>query len=186
MRPYIAGLHELIILGVGDGLQPLVGGVLAWDGESEVREPAVLGCSVPVLYVGGDVDDGAGQDLLGRLALLLVPAASGHTDEHLAATLAGVVDVPVVAAAGLECHVGAIHLAAGDWSQVGIADEVLGICSVGLSDGENHFLLEAFLFSIGVGGIGPHLPGEAEPGPGVDEKWRPKKRASVSIPAAGS
>jgi len=47
------------------------------------------------------MDHRAGQYLHGSLALLLIPAASGHAYEHLSAALQGLVYVPVVAAARL-------------------------------------------------------------------------------------
>lgn len=65
-------------------------------------EPAV-GCgAVPVLYLGRDVDHVARMQLPGLLAPLLIPAPPCHTDEDLSAALAGMVNVPVVAAARLE------------------------------------------------------------------------------------
>ena len=52
-----------------------------------------------MLHLGGDGDDGAGIHRDGFLAPLLIPAATADADEHL---YCPVVDVPIVAATGLE------------------------------------------------------------------------------------
>lgn len=107
-----------------------------------MREPAV-GCrTMPVLYIGRNVDDRSGQNLYRRFALFLIPAAPGHTDKHLSAAFRGFMDVPVVAAARLESHVGNIHLLTRNRCEVTVAGEILGIRRVGFADGENHFALE--------------------------------------------
>ena len=92
-------------MGVVDGLEPLVGGVLARDRERDVGEPGVGLGAVPVLDTGAGEHDGAGDQRDGVLPLLLVPAGAGRADEDLAAAAGGVVDVPVVAAAGLKADV---------------------------------------------------------------------------------
>ena len=77
------------------------------------------------------------------------------------------VDVPVVAAARLKGDVVDDHLLGRDRSEVALADEVLRVGVVRLSDRENHFLLEG---GLGVGGRFGSLPdvlGEAEGAPGV-------------------
>ena len=107
-----------------------------------MREPAV-GCrTMPVLYIGRNVNDRSGQNLYRRFALFLIPAAPGHTDKHLSAAFRGFMDVPVVAAARLESHVGNIHLLTRNRCEVTVAGEILGIRRVGFTDGENHFALE--------------------------------------------
>ena len=64
---------------------------------------------MPVLYLRGDDDDGAGSQADSVLVRLLVPALTGGADEDLAAAALGVVDVPVVPATGLKGHVGNRH-----------------------------------------------------------------------------
>ena len=91
---------------VGDGLAPLVAGVLAGHLEGHVGEPAVFGCAVPVLDLGGDDHRVAGGQRLGRLAPFLVPAAAGGAQQDLPAAFGRVMDVPVVAAARLKGDVG--------------------------------------------------------------------------------
>ena len=152
---------------VRDRFEPLVGRALAGNLEGEVGEPAVGRGAVPVLHVGRDVDHVARSEADGLLALLLVPAASGHADEHLPAALRGAVDVPVVAAAGLEGHVVEGNLLARDGGQIAVAREVFGVGRVGLADGEYHFALEGGLVACAGGVVGPYVLGHAEGGPGV-------------------
>lgn len=47
---------EGVVLGVGDGFEPDVFGLIAGDLKREVSKPRVFGGAVPVLDVGGDVD----------------------------------------------------------------------------------------------------------------------------------
>lgn len=47
-------------------------------------------------YVGGNMNDRAGQNLLCWVLLLLIPTATGHADKHLA-VFRSFMDVPVVA-----------------------------------------------------------------------------------------
>ena len=54
-------------------------------------------------------------------------------------------DVPVVAAARFEGDIGNGNLLAGNTCQVTVTSEILGIGCIGLSDGENHLLLETGL-----------------------------------------
>ena len=65
---------------------------------------------MPVLNIGGYMDNRAGQYLYCRLALFLIPATASHTDEHLSATLRGVMEVPVVATPGLKGNIRHRHL----------------------------------------------------------------------------
>ena len=89
---------QLAILLVADRLTPLVFAVLTGDLHGDVAEPAVRLGPVPVLHVGGDHDDAARLQADGGLALLLIPALAGGTQQQLAAAFCRVVDVPVVAA----------------------------------------------------------------------------------------
>ena len=156
---------QAVVLLVGYRLEPHILGVLAGHAEGQMGKPAVGGCAVPVLHIGGDMDHGAGQNLLRGLTLLLIPSAAGDADQHLTATLGGLVDVPVVAAAGLEGDIRHLHLLARDGRQIAVADEILGIGSVGLADGEDHLALEGGL-GIALGGrFGPHLLGQTESRP---------------------
>ena len=88
---------------------------------------------MPVLYPSGDVDDIAGVQLLSCFAPLLVVASSGHTDQDLAAALISLVDVPVVAAAGLKGHIVHAHLAGGERVEVALSHKILGKTVIGLS-----------------------------------------------------
>ena len=76
---------------VRDGLQPFVGRALTGDLHGQMREPAVRSRAVPVLHADRNVHHVAGVQLRRRLALLLIVAAPGHTDQNLTAALRGVV-----------------------------------------------------------------------------------------------
>lgn len=156
-----------IVLSIGDRLQPFVRGVLARDLERKMGEPAVGRRTVPMLYAGRDVDDRTGQNLHGRFALLLIPPAAGYADEHLAAALRRMVDVPVVAAARLEGDVGDLHLLLRKGSQVAVAGEVLRIGRIGFADGENHRALERRTRIIARRILGPDILGQPECRPGL-------------------
>src|SRR5574340_1213580 len=92
---------------------------------------------MPVLDPGGDLDDGPGLQALGLLPLDLVPAAAGRAQQDLPAAAGGVVDVPIVAAAGLEGHVGDRDALGGEPLEVALPDEVLGVGVVLLSARED-------------------------------------------------
>ena len=60
---------------------------------------------MPVLHVRGDHDDAALVQADGILALFLIPALARGAEKELSAAGSRVMDVPVVAAGGLEGHV---------------------------------------------------------------------------------
>ncbi len=75
--------------------------------------------------------------------------------------------MPVVAATRLERNVGKRNLGIGNTGDIAVAYEILRISLVRLSNREYHLLLETSLIRGGIIGIGPHLPGDAESGPGI-------------------
>lgn len=153
---------QLVILFIGDGFQPLIGSVFACNLECKVREPTI-GCrTVPMLHAGRNVDDRAGQNLHRRFAFFLIPATSGHTDKHLTTAFRRFMDVPVVAAARLESHVGDIYLLTRNRSEVTVAGEISRIRRVGFADGENHFTLEGCLGILAGRVFRPHVFGKAK------------------------
>ena len=89
---------QFAVHSVGNRFQPLVGAVLAGHLQGQVREPAVGRGAVPVLHLRRDIDHVSRAQRPGLLAPLLIPAPAGHAQKDLTAALAGVVDVPVVAA----------------------------------------------------------------------------------------
>ena len=101
---------------------------------------------MPVLDVCGDGDDGARGQADGGLALLLIPALTGSADQELSAALGGVVDVPVVAAAWLEGHVGQEDAGGrvGQRVQKGLSDKILGVGVVGHTGAEDVLLFKGF------------------------------------------
>ena len=128
----------LRILGVRDGLAPLVARLRARDLEREMREPTMLLGTVPVLDARGNLDNVAGREALRRLALFLIPARAVNTDEHLPAALLRVMDVPEIAAARLERNVAdderLVRLRQN--VQIRLPREILGIGIIRLAESE--------------------------------------------------
>ena len=108
-----------------------------------MAEPAALLGTVPMLYLGGDRYDIAGLQALGRLACLLIPALAVYTDQQLTAALGGVVDMPVVPAAGFKSDVGNENGLCGIRQRIEIAfaDEILGVACVLLTKTEEAAML---------------------------------------------
>ena len=77
----------------------LVGLRIAFD--SQMREPAVRGRSVPMHHIRCYFDHIAGFKPPSRFAFLLIVAFTTDTDKQLSSGMA----VPVIAASRLECHV---------------------------------------------------------------------------------
>ena len=125
-------LPQRIILRVADGFAPLGGAPLAGELHGNVAEPAVRRGAVPVLYPGGDGHDAAGREWLGSLALLLIPARAVHAEQKLSAAAGGFVDMPAVAAAGLEGDVRGKNAAGGvrQGLQIAPAGEILRVSVV--------------------------------------------------------
>ena len=115
---------------VADGLQPFIGCTFLYVFViGQVLEPTVFRGAVPMLDFGRDGDHGAGSHRYGLFPPLLLPAADGDADQHLHLL---VVDMRVVAAAGLESDIGdaALHR-----RQIAVAREILGIGGVRFSLG---------------------------------------------------
>ena len=70
-----------------------------------MRKPAVLLCTVPVLYALGDNDDRTGYKAYCGLAVFLIPALACGTDKELTSAFFSVVDMPVIAASRLKCYI---------------------------------------------------------------------------------
>src|SRR5574344_897969 len=103
-----------------------------------MSKPAVGGSSVPMLHTCRDVDDRSRKNLLRRLSLLLIPATTSHTDKHLTSAFGGMMDVPVIATSWFKGDVGNGNLFIGNTCQVTVASKILGVGSIGFTDGENH------------------------------------------------
>ena len=76
-------------------------------------------------------------------------------------------DMPVVATSWFKGDVGNGNLLIGNTCQVTIASKILGIGSIGFTDGENHFALEKSLGIIGRCIFRPYVLGLAECRPGL-------------------
>lgn len=109
-----------------------------------------------------NVDNRAGTYFDSLLAFLLIPAASGNADEHLATAGGGTVYVPVVAATRLECNVREWNLRVGYAGKIAVSMEIIGVCCVRISDGENHLMLEALFFRLQICCVGPDFFGYPE------------------------
>ena len=113
---------QCIIGSIVHWLQPLVAGTfLNILMISQMLEPGATLGTVPMLHFGRNGDDGAGSHLLRLLAPFMIPAMTGNADEHLHLL---VVDVPIVAATGLE---GDIHHTATDICQITLTNEILAV-----------------------------------------------------------
>ena len=77
----------------------------------------------------------------------LIPALAGRADEHLPAALVRMVDVPVVAAARFKGHVSQKQavLRTSQRVEKGIADKILRVGRVGLTEAENILRVKLFL-----------------------------------------
>lgn len=133
---------QSIVAYVAYRLKPFVGSVFAVKFEGKVREPAVGRGSVPVLYVGRNVYHRTGKYLDCRFPFFLIPSASRNSDEHLSASFACPVYVPVVAASRFERHVEYLDLFGRNRRQIAVACKELCVCGVWFSDREYHLLLE--------------------------------------------
>ncbi len=127
-----------------------------------------VGCrSVPVLDVGGDMDYRAWQDLNRRFPFLLIPSATGNTDEHLTAAACSTMYMPVVATTRLKSDIREGYLRVGDTGKVTVALKISGVCRVRLANREYHFLLKTFFLIYRICRICPDLFGHTETGPCV-------------------
>ena len=97
-----------------------------------MAEPAVGLGTVPVLDLSGDGDDIAGLQAPGRLARFLIPALAVHAQQQLSAVFGSVMNVPVVAAAGLKGDVGHKYglLGIGKGLEVAVAHKILCVSGV--------------------------------------------------------
>ena len=153
-------LRQHVVLHVGDGLAPLVGTVGARGFEGHVAHPAVGRSTMPVLHVRGDVHHVTGDDLAGLFAPFLIPALAVGDEQDLAAALGRMVDVPVVAAAGLEGDVGDELglLWVGQRVQIRAAREVLRIGVVGGAGAEKGREGAERIAAGGLDYFGPGVP----------------------------
>ena len=97
---------------------------------------------MPVLHAGGDVHHIAGHEWLRLFAPFLIPASARYAHQHLSAALGRMVDMPVVAAAGLEGYIHYFYLRIGHRRQVTLPCEILRIGVVRCAYGEEHGLLK--------------------------------------------
>ena len=127
-----------------------------------MAEPAVSLGPVPVLDLSGDGDNIAGLQAPGRLALLLIPALAVHAQQQLSAALGSVMDVPVVAAAGLEGDVGYKYRLLGvrEGLEIALTHKILGVGGVGVALAEEAAVVFRLAAVI-------DLLCHAESGPGV-------------------
>ena len=105
---------------------------------------------MPVLHPGGNHDNAALVKAHGRLALFLIPALSGGAYEQLSAAARRVMNVPVIAAAGLEGNVRGEKpaLRVGQGIQKRVPDEEPGLSSVRGTGSENIRLFKRFFVFV--------------------------------------
>ena len=132
-------LFQAVVVGVFNGVEPF-GGLVAGGGDwgGEMLKPTVALGTMPMLHAFGDLYHHAGLKGYGVFAPLLIPAAATDADEYLTKTM---VNMPVVAASGLECNVGERHSGLLSLAKVGrmygrkktLTYEILGIGGVRLA-----------------------------------------------------
>ena len=115
-----------------------------------MREPAIRCCAVPVLYANRDIYHIAGAQFLCRFAPFLIVTSTSHTNEDLSAAAFGVMNVPVVTAAGFKGHIVNTDLLRRKRCEIALSDKVFRKGVIGCADGKDHFIL---MFGFCVGGI---------------------------------
>ena len=103
-----------------------------------MSEPTVCCGAVPELDISWNMNDSAGQYLYSRFAFFLIPATSGYSDKHLTATFCCVVNMPVIAAARLKCHIKNANLTLRYQSKKALSTEILCKTIVWCTDWEYH------------------------------------------------
>lgn len=104
--PYAAVfLLQLAVRFVRNRLTPFVGCLFTGHLNGQVGKPAILGRAMPVLDFRRDDDHIAGVQFTRRLAPFLIIATACRAEQNLPAALLGMVDMPIVAAAGLKGYV---------------------------------------------------------------------------------
>ena len=149
----ISVLRQFVVLFVAHRFKPFVGRVFARHFHGDVRKPAVFFGAVPVFHTDGDFHAVARFKGAGFFAPLLIPAFAGDAQQNLSAALVGVVDVPVVAAARLECHVGEKRFARRRRAQrveIRRADKIFCVGGVLMPFAENVLLFKFFIIHIGL------------------------------------
>ena len=91
-----------------------------------MREIAVLGCSVPVFYPCRNFYGVAGMKLASLFSPFLIPTPAFGAEQELTAVFVGLMNVPVIAAAGFKSHVSCGYAAnLTQRFQIAVSDEVL-------------------------------------------------------------
>lgn len=71
-------LLQFAVFLIADRFEPYVFGFLAWNLKGEMGEPRIISGPMPVLCVGGYVDNGSRKNLDSRFSLFLIPTAAGN------------------------------------------------------------------------------------------------------------
>ena len=106
-----------------------------------MREPAIRCSAVPVLYTYRNIYYTAGAQLLCRFAPFLIVTSTSHTDEDLSAAAFGVMNVPVVTAAGFKGHIVNADLLRRKRCEIALPDKIFRKGVIGCADGKDHFIL---------------------------------------------
>ena len=132
IQPLKQRILQPIIFFISHFLAPFVGELGTGGVEGHVAEPGVFLRAVPVAGIGGDFYHITGRKAPGGLALLLIPAFAIYADEDLAAAFLGVMDVPMVAATGLEGNIadGQGIAGLGEHLEIGISGEIFRISAI--------------------------------------------------------
>ena len=157
-------LFQRVVVLIIYGFEPFRFPVFPGNFNGQMLEPAVLGRAVPVLDTFGNIDDVAGMKLAGFFSPFLVPAASADADQHLSAAFTGMMDMPVIPAAGFKGDVKNGHLRRGERGQIALPDKILRIRVILFphrEDGEigRHAVQFTLFLAVHFGNQGERAPG---------------------------
>lgn len=123
---------------------------------------------MPMLHAFWNIDHIARLEWNGRLAPLLIPSLTRHTDKHLACAM---MYMPMVAASRLKGHVAHrqsrllafANIFGSQQGEMAIAREVFGVCRIGTSYGKRQMV--GFVRDLLGHLIRPHILGKTEGSP---------------------
>ena len=138
-------LIQFIVFLVGHGFTPFGFRVFAGALHGNMRKPAVLCRSMPMLYVCGNGNHVAGVQFDCGFILFLIPTSAVNAQQNLPAARRCVMNMPVIAALRLERNVCHKHrfLRIGKRFQVRIAHKIFCISRIRERDAWGHFLNKA-------------------------------------------
>ncbi len=140
-----------------NSFKPFVRTVFSRYLDCQMREPAVRGCTMPVLHACRNVDAVTGVHWGGVFPPFLIKPSPCDTNQNLAAPFVCVMDMPVIAASGFKSDIEYADLLRRNRSQITLTAEILGISVIWLSDWKNHAVFMLFFPVLSRGGFIPNF-----------------------------